>query len=653
MVLTTQQLQELGSSSEITTARQLVERKLGGQGISLSEQTAGTRRVFQVLFSEAEIGGRLPSASGVISIGEAAARRRGVTFVGGTAQTTPAFTGAPIERFLVSDVELAKLSPEQIRVAAQTTTRRLGRTTVQQLIEAPPTPQQPMERESLFRKGVSAAKEFAFGETGKQFVGFDIAPRFTPFRKRDITIQEIRKVSEQELGFGGAVFSTLLRGVETPGGVAITGGLVGATILAPPIVGTFITTGVTGLGIRGALDPGLAPPERVASGIIAVGGGVGLVTTGIPFVRGIGAKGVKVAPEGFEIIPGVRGFGDIGLIQPGKGARVGVDLPKESPLVRGGFGRIPGGEQRFIGEDQFLTTSQRGFFEVGKEIPIEREFFVTPQEPFIGIAETRISRLGLTEFFKVPKEVEIGFGIPPTPQIGITRGAVGRVERLGVFEIGKGTELEAIKTTGIITDIGKIGRARIKGRGVDIFEFRTEVGRIGRGRIRDRGLDFRTTEVTTRVPGETLISSIFRRPTRGISRPTRDIISLGIPTISIGISPPTTFPISPGISPPSFAPPISPPISPGISPPTIPPFFPPTPPTRDGFDFEPPRPARRLRGRAERKRKPKKLKKLKRRKTKIAPSFTAIVARLKGGLPEIKTIGGIEIGILPTKLRRL
>lgn len=60
-----------------------------------------------------------------------------------------------------------------------------------------------------------------------------------------------------------------------------------------------------------------------------------------------------------------------------------------------------------------------------------------------------------------------------------------------------------------------------------------------------------------------------------------------------------------------------------------------------------------LRRSDEAKRKKKKLPKLPRRKTPIAPSFTAIIAELKGGLPEIQTLGGRDIGILPTQIRRL
>ena len=499
---------------------------------------------------------------------------------------------------------------------------------------------------SLIDEGVTpriSIKDFFFGEVGKPFVGFDIFPKVFPsLQKKDVTAQQIKTLFKQapgKIGFPVRVAAELIP--TTPGEVAITGGLIGAAILAPPIVGTFISGGVAGLGIKGAFfTTGLTLEQRTASGLVAGLGITGAVAGVVPFLRGVGAKPVKIAPEGFQVIKGVKDVGDIGLIQPGKGVRTFVDLPKTSPLVKGGFGRRPGGEQLFIGRKQLLGTSQRGLFEVGKDIPIEKEFFVTPQEPTLKIAETRISRLGLQDPFKFPESLEIGFGLPKVPQIGITRGAVARTERGGAFAIGKGTELEAIKTTGIITDIAQIGRTRIKGQGVEIFEFKLGVDRGKIKRVSPE--DFISTEGTARISGETILSAFIRRPTRGISRPTSPIIS---PQISLGISPPISPPLSPPKTPPISSP-ISPPTSSIISPPTIPlispPMFPP---------FLPPEePLRRIK---DGRRKPIKIKKKKRPGFRIqpAPSFTAQVMDLRGIFPKEFKLGKIDLGILPSQLR--
>lgn len=506
-----------------------------------------------------------------------------------------------------------------------------------------------------------------FGEAGKPFVGFDILPRITPAfipRERDIQLQQVQTflraapldISLPRLSPLRGVTDVLPRPSEfaglgvrigaeliptTPGEVGITGGLIGASILAPPIVGTGISLGVSGLGIRTVFDPGLTFEQRAAGGLVGVLGGVGAAAGVTPFIRGFGARPARIAPEGFQVIPRVRGIGDIGLIQPGRGAVDFVDLPPTSPLVRGGFGRIPGGETRFLGTEQLLATSQRGFFEIGRDIPIEREFFVTPQEPTLGIAETRISRLGLQDPFKFPESVEIGFGLPQRPQIGVTRGRVARRETAEAFELGRGTELEAIRTTGIITDIAQIGRTRIRGQGVDIFEF--QVGRAPRGRARPRRApdDFVSRDPITRVSGEPLLGTFGLRPTRGISVRTSALVS-----------PLLTAPISPDISIP-----FSPPISPGISPLTsdlislglIPTISPPTIPTISlGIlpSFEDP--LRRIRIPRRRRKKEKKVTKRRRITTPTRVSFTGIVL----GIEEAAFVDP-RFGVSPLDIRGL
>lgn len=485
-------------------------------------------------------------------------------------------------------------------------------------------------------------------------------PLFTGVPGGRISLREIRE------GLAGAEQLPLRVAAQaiptTRGGVAIIGGLSAAAFFGPPIIGTGIGLGIAGLSFPKVFDPGLLAEERIASGIfggLGLAGGVAGVT---PFLRGFGAKGVRTAPEGFQVLPGLKGVGDIGLIQPGPtfvtlgertlviGTGRGIDLPPTSPLVRGGFQVRPGEKAQFLGPEQFLTTSQRGLFEVGRDIPIEREFFVTPQEPTLGIAETRVSRLGLVDPFKFPESVEIGFGLPPRPQIGVTIGEVARTERAGAFAIGRGTELEAIRTEGIITDVAQIGRARIRGQGIDIFEFRVSGTPRGRPTPRRTPEDFISTQVTTRVPGEPLLGTLGIRTTRGISTTTSALVSPLLttvisPDISVPISPPITSlvtpPISPGIST-LISPGISPPISPGISPPRI-------PITTIDFrsPFEEPVPRRVLRGR-RRKRKEKKVKRGERIITPIRPSFTGIVLGI-----ESAAFVDPRFGVSPLEIRGL
>lgn len=362
-------------------------------------------------------------------------------------------------------------------------------------------------------------------------------------------------------------------------------------------------------GVKGATDISYAPETRVASVIAGVAGATGAVFEVLPYIRGITArfspkyKPVETAPEGFKTIKTPEIQTEIGLIPPGypsrSGATVGVELPGESPLVKGGFHRTSGGESIFIGENQQLATSQRGLFAEGKNLALETELFVTPQEPFLKIAETRLSRLGLGEdLFSVPKQTTIGFGIPGKPQIGVVQAGVRRYETGTAFRLGTGTELEATKSYGTIINVRRIGTTVIQGQGVDIFSFR--IGKVRKTSILDV-YSGTTTEGTTRISGEGLFA------TTGISRgrkittaPTTKTIftSLSVSTGTInfatgkttargtgatGTSTRISSMLTPQISPP-FSPPRSPPRSPPVSPPLTPrmtpPFSPPRSPPR-------------------------------------------------------------------------
>ena len=337
------------------------------------------------------------------------------------------------------------------------------------------------------------AVEFFFGETGKKFIG--IGGGIMPL----ITAQEI-KTGVRTLGLPGKVVGELIP--TTPGETAITGALVGLGLAGPSIVRPLISGGVGFLGARTALDPTAPTETRIAGGIVGGLGVAGFTAETLPYARSVVTRfspkfePVKIAPEGFEVIK--LADKDIGLIQPGKGDPL-VDLPKISPLKRGGFGVKAKDKPLFLSGEQILATSQRGLFEAGKDIPLQKEFFVTPQEPFLKIAETRVSRLGLADPLKPPKDIQIGWGLPGKPQIGYTRAGVGMKETATQFKIGTGTELEAIKTFGKITDIKLTGKTIIKGQAVDIFEFK--IGDTPLGKPKDIfGKDILGKDILGKLP---------------------------------------------------------------------------------------------------------------------------------------------------------
>jgi len=408
------------------------------------------------------------------------------------------------------------------------------------------------------------------------------------------------------------VAAEIIDPITTPEGLAIVGTVAGVAPSLPAVVRIPAGTAITGFQAKTALTPGLPPERRIAAGIIGAAVGVGTLIEAAPFARGVVARvsprfrAVRTQPEGFRAVG--TGQERIGLIQPGAPARTGVTrgvkLPRTSPLRRGGFGVRPGEKAQFIGGPQRVATSQIGFFRTGRAIKLQREFFVTPQEPTLGIAQTRVSRLGLVEPLRFQR-AQIGFGIPKGAQIGIERAAVvTRTGRAGTFRIGTGTELEAIKGAGaIISGVRKIGVTTIRGQAVNIFRFvsgrapptapivsapttapiATVSGELvlGAGLATARRVT-RVAPATTRLitttptpvtrPTPTRISPLVTPPRRITRRPTRvspPITPPTTPTITPVITPTRitrtpTIPISPPITP--LVPPISPPSRPRIEP---------------------------------------------------------------------------------------
>lgn len=341
-----------------------------------------------------------------------------------------------------------------------------------------------------------------------------------------------------KLGFTGRVVDVLVPQTLT-GGVLMVGAGLGYGFL-PSVAKTGVSGYFAYSGTKGALSKDLLPEQRVASGVIGGLGFTGLGAETLPYMRGVKAKlsgdymPVKIQERGFKAIESKE---LIGLIPEKSPLRIGltsdVQLPSISPLKRGGFEVKPSEKKLFLGE-QTLTTSQIGFFKEGKIIKLEREFFTTPQEPFIKIPETRVSRLGLSSLFKIPLQSEIKFGLPGKPQIGFETGAV--VSRTGfwkTYKIGRGTELEAIKETGTIFDIKRIGQTSIKGQGVELYKFKTGKGE-GLPAIKRKGI---SSEGLTRTSGEGVLTSALslKRITTALT-PTTKGFTLTKPTSMRGTS---------------------------------------------------------------------------------------------------------------------
>jgi len=391
------------------------------------------------------------------------------------------------------------------------------------------------------------------------------------FKKGGEEIKTYSFKGSEALGITLGGIGTLIP--ETPAGqITLVGGAKIFSI-APKVLRIGVGGYFTYTGTKTALDISATPEQRVAGGIVGVLGASGVLFETLPYIRGGIArlspsyKTIKTQPEGFSAIEvkkieiiklrGYTGGGTkvplieyknlpfkipeqtlIGLIPEKSPLKTGVtslvELPSISPLKRGGFGVQSFYKELFLGK-QTVTTSQIGFFKVGKDIPFQREFFVSPQEPFIKIPETRVSRLGIESLFEFKKTAQISFGLPGQPQIGIEKGAtVLKIEKGGAYRIGTGTELEAIKSVGIITDITKLGVTTFKGVAVKLFKFKTTPGAY-------TGVSYTTptTTVISRVSGEALISSSLGL-TRQITTPTTPTIPITTPIISISMPSYTT-----------------------------------------------------------------------------------------------------------------
>ncbi len=181
------------------------------------------------------------------------------------------------------------------------------------------------------------------------------------------------------------------------------------------------------------------------------------------------------------------------------------------------------GEKLYIGEDQSLATSQQSFFKTGKDITLDRTFYITPQEPTLEIATARLSRLGIKSPWEATPDSTFGWGLPKTPQIGLeTKGVVTRTGKSGTWKIGKGSELEATKDTGtIISGVKKTGVTTIYGQAVDLFKIKTSPSPSSK-----IGLYSPSTTSSTTTSGYGFLSSFFG--TTGKKPSTSTIAGVGI-----------------------------------------------------------------------------------------------------------------------------
>jgi len=411
-----------------------------------------------------------------------------------------------------------------------------------------------------------------FGKESEQFVGANIKPRLGLFesalfakvtgksvpgaiiksQQPDVTFAQL-KTGVREFGIGGKVLGEFIP--TTPGQLAVVGVASATLPFAAPVVRIGASSLFTGLGAKTAFDTDLPTETRIAGGIGATLAGTATFIEAAPFIKGTLArtgvfgefKSVKTQAQGFKAISKVEGK-NVGLIPKGSGDR-GVTL-KGSPLKKGAFGLKSSDYNKFVGAKQTATTSQIGFFKKGQSVKLQKEFFVTPQEPTLGIPITRTSRLGLVELFKTPKGINFGLGAGK-PQIGLFKGAtIGTKVAKGVFRIGRQTglrtgELEATAGIGqIVTTTGKIGVTAIKGQLVTLFGARlsgTPTGGVSAVGTTATGSTIPITSAVSPAVSTTLFTSTRTTPTR-----TQLSTNISTPTTS----PTTTFTISSEVSPP-------------------------------------------------------------------------------------------------------
>lgn len=459
--------------------------------------------------------------------------------------------------------------------------------------------------------------QLAFGEPGKQFVGFGTAPiipginigtaRVTASRVQE-KLRSDKKISKgvsgvitggpKQTSFPSQVIAELTP--TTPGEIAIAGGVTAISVTGGSAVRIGVSSGIATLESKRVFNPNLTKAERTASGVVGGLALAGGIAESVPYIRGLEYqtagrlrgkfREIKVQQEGFKAIETPKdSFSRIGIIPEKSPLKLGktseVMLPRFSALKRGGFGVKQSEKIIYTGTNQYLATSQRNFFVEGKEVPLTQPLYLTPQDPILEIPVARKSRLALLEPFKGQKasDVQIGFGVPTKSQIGVTQANVK------FSELGKGTELEVLKY-GKITDVQRVGVTSIKGQGVQLYTFslKESPGSVKTSQI------ITPSQSVTRISGEGVTSTtlastktspifIYPKTAQAVRTQTTETSRVISPSISPSVSvrtTPTSRPspiLSPGISPivsPTITPPVTPRITPKTSPPITPKIYP-------------------------------------------------------------------------------
>ena len=429
------------------------------------------------------------------------------------------------------------------------------------------------------RKG--GLKEFFIGETGKPFMGVGLPGQPIPV----FTLEKIKKTVAEKGGFPGRVVSL---GIPiTPAGVAAYGAAPLIIPQLPSIIRGGISLGISGLGVKSALDPSLTPEERVFGGFLGVAGAVGAYTEFAPFVKGQlvklkpsykkaiitpgGKQVVPKLPKEYVEIPGMwlkEAAKEPFTVRPSMTPTMALELmPKGT-----GFGYTQTYQRQFIGGKGPVTTSAVDL--ITKKYPVKIKLgegyglFGTPYDPITMQPRTRISRLGLKDLFKFPKtEPRISFKSGKAQAVifegaKITKkGAPGTFKAMGM----PGSELEVTTLSSIISG-RQIAVTTVKGQPLYIYTAKLGTtatpSPLGLGKI--KGLDVAsyiggagTIAPTTLIAPSAAITSFLKStttiPTTTFitptipSRPTVPTTTFIKPTAPTKLTVPTTTFITPTI----------------------------------------------------------------------------------------------------------
>lgn len=454
---------------------------------------------------------------------------------------------------------------------------------------------------------LQTAGSYLYGEKGKQFVGISL-PSYYGLNlnaKPTYTFQQIKTKLQSTNLFGKTVAEFI---PTTPLGVASFAAIPYGFSKLPSVlrIGGGLTFGY--LGTKTALTPTLKPEQRIAGGIIGGLGFTGAAIETYPYVSGFRKvtnpiKTTEILGKDVSVIKGIKGTKgkyDIALIPSGD-----IQTGNKPAFISTAYGFSKEYQTKYIGKTGTIVTSAKdliptgikGVVKVGRVTPTT-EIFATPFDIKTGMAQTRVSRLGIVsaeDLIKLPKNAQISFGISKPQIVSFEKTKITKFGGGGTFRaIGKpSTELEVTTLQNIYGK--KIGTTKIGLTKVDIFSGKL----IGAGKGIPSGfsklkISSPTSQTTS---GYSAISSAFNinKIFSGISKPTTTF-STSIPSKRISITSVDYYPSVP--SRPSRAPsfPSRPYIPSRVSPPSVstpPSFSPPSVsfmPSRPSYPYRPSRP---------------------------------------------------------------